>query len=197
MADVIELDDRIAGREPDGVVTEVGGGLFEVRYERHIKRPVEKVWAAITEPVRIEAWLAQAKLDLRIGGSIELYWPVPGDGMRSRIVELDPPHLFAFGWPEPDGAPDSIVRFELSEEAGGCRLVLTNTLLRTEFVLSVATGWHTHLDQLPAAAASDDPQPLRIEAWNASRAADPGLIDRYRAELPREAGEVEIQLYAS
>ena len=183
--------------EADGVVTEVGEGLFEVRYERHIAKPVEKVWAAITEPARLEAWLAQAKLDLRVGGLIELYWPVPGDGMKSKIVELDPPHLFAFGWPEPDGAPDSIVRFELSEAAGGCRLVLTNTLLHTAYVLSVAIGWHTHLDQLSPAVAGDDPQPLRIEAWNGSRAADPGLIDRYRAKLPREAAEVEIQLYAS
>jgi uncharacterized protein YndB with AHSA1/START domain len=186
----------VVTRESDGVVSEVGGGLFEVRYERHIARPIDKVWAAITEPARLEAWLAQAKLDLRVGGVIELYWPVPGDGMKSRIVELDPPRLFAFGWPEPDGAPDSVVRFELSEEADGCLLVLTNTLLRTEFVLSVASGWHTHLDQLPAAAASADPQPLRIEAWNASRAADPGLIDRYRARLPRAAAEVKVPLYA-
>jgi hypothetical protein len=76
-------------------------------------------------------------------------------------------------------------------------LVLTNTLLHTNYVLGVATGWHTHLDQLPVAVASDDPQPLRIEAWNASRAADTGLIDRYRSMLPREAAEVEIQTYAS
>ena len=179
--------------EADGEVTPLSDGLYDLRFERHIPRPIEKVWAAITEPPRLEAWLAQAKLDLRVGGLIELYWPVPGDGLKTRIVELEPPRLFAFGWPEPDGAPDSIVRFELSEAAGGCRLVLTNTLLRTEYVLSVATGWHTHLDQLPAAAASADPQPLRMEAWNASRAADPGMIDRYRGRLPREAAEVELK----
>jgi len=179
--------------EPDGVVTEVGDGLYDVRYERHIARPIEKVWAAITEPARLEAWLAQAKIDLRVGGFIELYWPVPGEGMRTRIVALDPPRLFAYGWPEPDGAPDSIVRFELSEEAGGCRLVLTNTLLRTEFLLSVATGWHTHLDQLPAAVDSRDPQPMEMVAGRASRAADPRLSGRYRARLPREAAEVELK----
>jgi uncharacterized protein YndB with AHSA1/START domain len=181
-------------REPDGVVTALGDGLYDVRYERHIAKPIEKVWAAITEPVRLEAWLAQAKVDLRVGGFIELYWPGPDDGMKTQIVALDPPRLFAFGWPEPDGAPDSLVRFELSEEAGGCRLVLINTLLRTEFVLSVAVGWHTHLDQLPAAVISDDPQPLRTEAYRASLAVDPGRADRYRARLPREAAEVELKL---
>lgn len=180
-------------RDADGTVTDLGDGLYDVRFERHIAKPIEKVWAAITEPVRLEAWLAQAKVDLRVGGFIDLYWPVPGDGLKTRIVELDPPRLFAFGWPEPDGAPDSIVRFELREEAGGCLLVLTNTLLRTEFLLSVATGWHTHLDQLPVAVNSRDPQPLRMEAWNASRAADPGMIDRYRARLPCEAAEVELK----
>jgi uncharacterized protein YndB with AHSA1/START domain len=192
MVDTFEPDHWISGAALDGVVTEVGGGLYDVRYERHIPKSIDRVWAAITEPARLEAWLAQAKVDLRVGGVIELYWPVPGDGMKSRITELDPPRLFAFGWPEPDGAPDSIVRFELSEEPGGCRLVLTNTLLRVQFLLSVATGWHTHLDQLPAGAASPDPQPLRMESWNASRAADPELIDRYRAKLPREAAEVEL-----
>ncbi len=57
--------------------------------------------------------------------------------MKARIVALDAPRLLAFGWPEPDGAPESVVRFELSEAPGGCLLVLTNARLRTQFV---ATG---------------------------------------------------------
>jgi uncharacterized protein YndB with AHSA1/START domain len=194
LADAIETEGWTVGATFDGVVTALGDGLYDVRYERHVPRPIEKVWAAITEPARLEAWLAQAKIDLRLGGSIELYWPVPGDGLNTKIVALEPPRLLAFGWPEPDGAPDSLVRFELSEEAGGCRLVLINTLLRSEYVLSVGVGWHTHLDQLPAAVASADPQPLQIEVWRASLAADTGRVDRYRALLPREAAEVELKL---
>jgi uncharacterized protein YndB with AHSA1/START domain len=181
-------------QEPDGIVTEVGDGLFDLRFERRIARPIEKVWAALTTPERLEDWLAAAKLDLRLGGAIELTWATPGDSLKSTILAFDPPRVFAFGWPEPDGAPDSIVRFELSEAPGGCRLVLTNTLLRTEYLLSVAAGWHAHLNQLPGAAGRVGPHPLSAERWAAAAPNYKTLIELYRARLPREAAAVEVKV---
>lgn len=180
-----------AKTDGDGVVTKVGEGVYDLRFERRLAVPIAKVWAALTEPERLSDWLALAKVDLRVGGVIELTWPEMGDRNLGTIIELDPPRRFAFTWSEPDGAPGSMVRWELSEDAGGCRLVMTNTLLRPGHLLDVATGWHRILDELPGAAVRDAPRPWTADRIKAIRARQRELIDRYRARLPREAAEVE------
>jgi uncharacterized protein YndB with AHSA1/START domain len=179
--------------EADGTVTQVGDGVYDLSFERRYALPIETLWAALTEPARLADWLAQAKVDPRLGGIIELNWPTMGDGMTAGIVAFDPPRLFAFTWPEPDGAPGSVVRWELSETAEGCRLVMTNTLLRAEHLLDVGSGWHTHLDELPEAAGRAVPLPwtnAREAARRARQFAE--HMDRYRARLPREAAEVAL-----
>jgi uncharacterized protein YndB with AHSA1/START domain len=173
--------------EPDGVVTKVADGVYDVRYERHYRLPVSRVWAALTEPARLADWLAEARLDLHQGGEIELFWPTQNERMTGKIVEYDPPRVFAFTWPEPDGAPNSLVRFELTELDDGCRLVLTNTLLRAEHLLSVGAGWHAHLDGLSGAAERSEPLAWTDERVMAWRANEKSIADRYRTILPREA----------
>jgi uncharacterized protein YndB with AHSA1/START domain len=179
--------------DANGTVTQVGSGLYELRFERRYALPIEMVWAALTDPARLNEWLAKAKVDLRVGGLIELTWPTLGDGLRERIVALDPPRLFAFDWSEPDGAPGSVVRWELYEEPEGCRLLMTHTLLRTEHLLDVASGWHNILDGLPDAAARPTPLPWSADRERAARSRQlTQLVDRYRPLLPREAAQVAL-----
>jgi len=110
--------------EADGTVTKAGEGVYDLRFERRYGLPIDTVWAALTEPARLADWLALATLDLRVGGAIVLDWPEMGDRLDGVIVALDPPRLLAFTWSEPDGAPGSVVRWELSEEPDGCRLLM-------------------------------------------------------------------------
>ncbi len=68
MADIIELDDWIAGPAPDmGAVRRVGD-RYELRLVREIARPIEKVWAALTIPERIADCLGESVIELRVGG---------------------------------------------------------------------------------------------------------------------------------
>ncbi|MFI4935931.1 MAG: SRPBCC family protein [Caulobacterales bacterium] len=179
--------------EPDGVVTEAGPGLYDVRFERFFMLPLAKVWAALTEPERLADWFAQAKLDLRVGGEVEFRWESHGYSEKGFIVALDPPRLIAYALPEPGGR-HSVVRFELTQEDPkniGVRLVLTQTLIRAEHLLSIATGWHTHLHEFPEAAARAEPSPWSLERETArSRGEVAEHVPRYRARLPREAAEV-------
>ena len=55
----------------DGTVHEVEG-QYELRFERHLKHPVEKVWAALTDPERRAEWLDPGTIELRPGGRAEL-----------------------------------------------------------------------------------------------------------------------------
>lgn len=132
----------------DGAVRQIGGA-YEIRFERFIAKPVERVWAALTVPERLADWLAPAEVELRVGGRFVLKFPGhPPD--EQQITELDPPRLLAWTWRHPDH-PNSIVRWELTPAPGGCRLVLTQTELPASNLLSVAPGWQIHLQGLDGA----------------------------------------------
>ena len=134
---------------PAGEVT-VDGDDLRVVFRRHYRQHVEKVWAAVTSPERLADWLADAEIDMRVGGQIRLSWNGV-HSMEGRIVALEPLRLFAWTW-ELDGR-ETIVRFEVEPEGDGCRLTLTHSGLspRAGRGAGVRAGWHAHLEGVPDA----------------------------------------------
>ena len=149
----------ILSSAPMGEVTMVNDAL-QVIFHRRYNRSVEKVWAAITTPERLADWLANAEIEMQVGGAIRLNW-FGRSLMVGQVVALDPPHIFAWTWPH-DSHPESVVRWELEPEGDGCRLTLTQTGLTGPSLLGVASGWHIHLEGL-ARAAESIPTPWRAE----------------------------------
>jgi uncharacterized protein YndB with AHSA1/START domain len=95
--------------------------------------------------------------------------------MRGTIAELDPPRLIAWTWPH-DQHPDSIVRWELADDGDGCRVRLIQSDLNGPSLLSVAGGWHTHLECLPGVVdGSNTP-------WRAERERE--IVKLYGGVLP-------------
>ena len=64
-----------------------------LRFERRLQHPIQRVWAAITEPDEIEAWWGRATVDLRPGGAMRIEWLNGDVTMPATITELDPPHV--------------------------------------------------------------------------------------------------------
>ena len=156
---------------PLGEVTATADAL-QVVFHRRYRAPVEKVWAALTTPARLADWLAVAEVDLRVGGSIRLNW----NGMHQaevRITVCDPPRSFAWAWEI--GGRDTLVRFDLAPEAGGCLLTLTHSGLspRGGPGAGVRAGWHAHLEGLPDALEG------RATAWEVKTAREGALSDAY------------------
>lgn len=137
-----------------------------VRIERTLPGPIERIWAFLTESDKRAQWLAAGEMELRIGGSVEHVFrnseltendePPPAkyaeygteSRMHGRITACEPPRLLAYTWGEPSGE-NSEVRFELSADGDDVLLVLVHSRLpNREEMLSVAGGWHTHLDIL-------------------------------------------------
>ena len=165
--------------DSDGVIRPVGDA-YEIVFVRCLNRPVEKVWAALTMPGRIADWLAEATIepDLRIGARFALHFAEGDYRMAGEIIELDPPRLIAWTWPDPKGegtATPSLVRFELQPDGDGCILTLSNGGLTRPDLESVAAGWHTHLEGLQRAA---DGLPT---AWIVER--EKVHIRRYKAAI--------------
>lgn len=141
-----------------GVVT----GPRTVRFERLLPGPIERVWAFLTESEKRRKWLASGEMELRVGGRVELKFnhaelsakidPTPerykheiGETFIGRITRCEPPRLLSFIW-DITAADSSEVTFELTPRGIDVMLVLTERRLRDHAeMVSIASGWHTHL----------------------------------------------------
>ncbi|HXZ68101.1 MAG TPA: SRPBCC domain-containing protein [Alphaproteobacteria bacterium] len=110
----------------DGKLTVIGDS-YELRFERLIDKPVEKVWAALTVPERIADWLAECEIEPRLGGRYALHFRELPYRMNGSIHAFEPPNLLAYTWPEPGHPTDSVVRFLLVPRGAGCFLRLTQS----------------------------------------------------------------------
>ena len=124
------------------------GGRRSVRFERRLDADVDEVWAALVEPERLRRWLAEATIDARVGGNVELHFgDEPGGLVSGSIRVFDPPRVLEYDWTYP-GETQSVVRFELTPGEHGTTLVVDHRLLGADAAAGYAAGWHAHLDQL-------------------------------------------------
>jgi uncharacterized protein YndB with AHSA1/START domain len=179
----------------EGTVRPTENG-FLLRFEREIAHPVDDVWRALTQ--EHSEWLSGegAEIELRVGGKVRM----PDHSVESTVVELDPPRLIAFGWHSPDWGEGGVVRWELTPDDNGTRLVLTHDhppidpAQQREFakrmgwpdemtraVPRTLAGWHALLDRLErkldGAEQPDMPTPEGVtDDWKA-------LFDHYLSKI--------------
>ncbi len=156
-----------------------------IRFERLLPGTIGRIWAYLTESDKRAQWLAAGPMDLQHSGEIELqfhnadlarnagvaddrapehYRDYENSGqMFGRILICEPPHRLQFTWTEqPSDADedDSVVDIALTEEGDDVRLVLIHRRLQAHELLSVAAGWHTHLDILEDHCNARPPRPF-------------------------------------
>jgi len=137
---------------------------YQLRFERHLLHPVERVWAALTDPAQLAQWLAPGEIELTLGGRVSLAF-TDGDGViDGRVTAIAPPRLLEFTWTDQDN-DFGFVRWELVDDSG-TGLVLTHTVPEAArgFGLPMLAGWHSLLDQL-AALLDGEPLPSSGERW--------------------------------
>lgn len=180
----MERDDEPFGTSP---------AAGEVRIERWLPGPPERIWAYLTDSEKRGTWLAPGEIEPRVGGRVEHRFRhadlsaektpparfgeyADGHVMHGTVTRCDPPRLLGYTWGDASG--DSEVTFELFPENGGeVRLVVTHRRLRSrEGMANVAAGWHTHLGILLDRLAGREPRGFwsshaRLEAGYAERLA--------------------------
>ncbi len=171
-------------------------GIFldfnSVRFERLLPGPIERVWDYLTNPEYLKTWLAAAKIDLKLGGVVELTFNTPevpqgqkaGCAILGVISRYEPPHVLAYTWiDKTSGAanegPDSIVTFELQPRGDKVLLTLTHRQLPTEKMPSFAAGWHTHLQYLQERLKTNEPEAFLV------------MYDRMLAVYRKEAANLQ------
>jgi uncharacterized protein YndB with AHSA1/START domain len=137
-----------------GTLTDHGDHVV-LRYERRLAHPVDRVWAALTDPRELLAWWGEVHAPrLAQGEPYAITWLNAGeDGerltMHATITEIRPPEVL-----EVAGEPHGTLRFELRPDGDATLLTLACTSpVPPEHRTSVQAGWHFHLDALERALA--------------------------------------------
>jgi len=159
-------------------------GRTLVVIEREFRAPVADVWAACTEPARMQRWIGTWSGD-PASGSVTFWMTAEGDdvpGEEWDVLACEPPHRFALRGRDPqpfseDGSGDQAhweVELELTEADGVTSLRFVQVLdpagPRVDMAASVGPGWEYYLDRLGAALSGDAVDAIDWEAYAAGSA---------------------------
>ncbi|MBO0688510.1 MAG: SRPBCC family protein [Candidatus Dormibacteraeota bacterium] len=138
---------------PTGTLTVTGAGTT-IAFERRLAHPIERVWAALTDPGERARWFGRTTIDPREGGRVETIaeGPPVSETMRTligRILVWDPPHVLEHEWQQTT-IGFSTVRYELRAEGGETILRLTHHLSSAAGASGYIPGEHAYLDRLQA-----------------------------------------------
>ncbi|MCD2185556.1 SRPBCC family protein [Actinomycetospora soli] len=121
-----------------------------LRFVREYPDPVERIWAAVSDPAELTAWFP-ARVAFPDGGSptpggtVTFTFAEDGDGGTGTVQAYDPPSLLVFTW---DGDE---LRFEVTPLRTGSRLTFTTVLAGRDTAARNAAGWEVCLEALDAA----------------------------------------------
>ncbi|MEH7225339.1 SRPBCC family protein [Bacillus sp. JJ1566] len=110
-------------------------------FERHYPHSIDEVWAMLTDNDKLPTWFPELKVDdLRKGGRI-LFDMGNGTFEEMSITDFSNRSVLEFTW------ADDSVRFELTSEQEGCKLLLIETITKlTDHTPRDLAGWHVCLD---------------------------------------------------
>jgi uncharacterized protein YndB with AHSA1/START domain len=133
-----------------------------IRLERVLDAPVDTVWRYLTEADLRRQWF-MGGTDARPDSEFELlndhdnlsdddvpypddYAPYKGRTWHERVLRFDPPRLLETTF---QGGKNGTVRYELSEEGGKTRLVLTHSGIESPTgSQDFGSGWNSHMTVL-------------------------------------------------
>lgn len=137
---------------PLGAVIRDDEGM-RLEFVRTFPDPIERVWAAVTDPDELAAWFGTWRGDPSTG-TVEVC-SIEGDGTfkPAEIVHCQKPRALSIVLPSPDGPwPLSVA---LSEADGVTTMVFAHQLAEPYDATSVGPGWHYYMDRLAAAVSGN------------------------------------------
>lgn len=99
-----------------------------IRKSVRIAAPIEKVWAALTDPESIRGWMgldSVVRVDLQVGGRYQLF----GGETTGVFTQIQKPGVLEYTWRQgewPAEWADSVVRWELASDGPGTRVTLAH-----------------------------------------------------------------------
>lgn len=122
-----------------------------LRFERQLRRPVDEVWHAVTDPEAMRAWFPTRIVidEWRVGATLRHEFEGDMEPLPGTVLEWEPKQRVAFTW------GTDIITFELRAEGDGTKFVLTEEL-GASIAARNAAGWEICLERLESGIAPDD-----------------------------------------
>lgn len=146
---------------PDGRL-EIADGMPCVVFERYLNHPVERVWAALTDPARVADWIGKQTLEPEVGGVWRIDFAL-GGAVTGEVVTIDPPHRLELIWREAWIPGDARLLWCLEPEGSGTRLRLEHRFPAGYDPREYVPGWHDFL------VAFDEALEGHPTIWNEAR----------------------------
>jgi uncharacterized protein YndB with AHSA1/START domain len=128
-------------------------GEWQVRFERRLPHPLEKVWRAVTEREHMKAWFPDEVLgERRAGAPLKFVSEAMGTTFEGEMLVFEPMSTMELQW-----GPTNKLRIELQPDGDGTLLTLVETLGELGEAARDAAGWHECLDRLVADLAGSEP----------------------------------------
>lgn len=136
-----------------GVIRTLSDG-WEIRFERRLRHSPERVWKALTSPEGLACWLAEADIDVRPGGRMNLHFRQPDHDFmpdtpdrrlqHNEVLVARPFTRFehTFG-----SNAQSVVRWRLTPDGDGTHLLMVHSIPQgwAGARANVMSGWQMHL----------------------------------------------------
>ena len=125
-------------------------------YTRTFSAPIEDVWAAVTEPRRLERWIGTWDGDPADGwvGFRMTAEAADAPAERMFVDECDPPRRLAVHSSTDYGTWH--LELDLEEADGGTTLTFAQQITDAETAGEIGPGWDYYLDRLVAAETGGD-----------------------------------------
>ena len=153
-------------------------------FERTFRAPIVDVWAAVTEPERLERWIGTWSGD-PASGAIAFRMTAEGEDVPEEEIVIDEcvePTRLVMRSATPDD-PQRLWRWEvtLAEADGVTTLTFAQEVTNAAIAESVGPGWDYYLDRLVTAETGGDLATIDFDAYY------PALAAHYRDELAGRA----------
>ena len=176
MTDAMDTDARLGAEA--GTWRRLDSG-WELHFERRLRHSPERVWKALTTGEGLACWLAEADIDLRPGGAMELNFRQPDHEFMpdrpekrrqsNEVLLVEPVTRFehTFG-----SNPGSVVSWRLAPDGDGTHLTLIHRVPESwaDMRRNVLSGWHHHMEGLDDAVQGIR-HPWSWDRWFALRDA--------------------------
>lgn len=122
-------------------------GQGTVRMEDRFATDIDDLWSALTDPARLDRWIATVHGDLRRGGEFRARFTSSWEG-TGRVEACEPPRRLVVTLHDDDG--DTVVEVELTPDGDFTRLVVEERGLPLAEVAGHGAGWQAHVEDLAA-----------------------------------------------
>ena len=158
---------------------ETRDGTEQIVFTRAFAAPLADVWAACTEPQRMERWIGTWTGD-PASGEVAFRMTAEGDDVPEEVYLVEAcelPHRFVVRSRDAaafsaDGSGPRVAwqhTLELSESDGVTTLTFTQPVpdgaTGADLVASVGPGWDYYLDRLVSASVGENPRQITFEPY--------------------------------